>query len=123
MGTEKATVLPVPVRDPPIQSLPFKISGMVDFWMLVGVRISIDANEETSQGVTPIEENVVFSEVTSCVEGRPEEVTTVDGFGFFALMREVTLTGGGTASGGESLLLLREPSCSSMTGMAAVGTM
>lgn len=54
IGTEKAIVLPVPVRDPPIQSLPFNISGMQAFWIPVGRLISMLDSEATSHGATSI---------------------------------------------------------------------
>jgi hypothetical protein len=61
IGTEKAIVLPVPVRDPPIQSRPFRISGMQAFWIPVGLLISIEASEPTSQGATSIVAKSTFS--------------------------------------------------------------
>jgi hypothetical protein len=109
IGTVKAAVLPVPVLEPPIQSLPFNISGMLAFWIPVGFFISIDASEATSHGATPIEAKSVFSRVASGNEGSPDDISTGNSLGFFALIREVVATGGSSAWGGDSFLLLREP--------------
>jgi hypothetical protein len=59
MGTANATVFPEPVLLPPMQSLPFNISGMQSFWMPVGLFIAMAPNECTSQGFTVKAEKVV----------------------------------------------------------------
>ena len=58
IGTAKATVLPVPVLEPPMQSLPFSISGIHDSWISVGLEISIDLRLCTSHGDTSRESKV-----------------------------------------------------------------
>src|SRR5947209_6656461 len=52
MGTAKATVLPEPVREPPIQSLPVRISGIHARWIGVGRVMANRASEAVSQGAT-----------------------------------------------------------------------
>ena len=58
IGTAKATVLPVPVLEPPMQSLPFSISGIHDSWISVGLEISIDLRLCTSHGDTSSDSKV-----------------------------------------------------------------
>lgn len=53
----KATVFPEPVLLPPIQSRPFKISGMHPSWILVGFLIARFARDATIHGRTPISAN------------------------------------------------------------------
>jgi len=61
MGTENATVLPVPVREPPMQSRPLRISGIQALWMPVGRLISIEESDATSHGATSIVAKLTFS--------------------------------------------------------------
>ena len=63
MGTAKAMVLPEPVRLPPMQSLPLRISGMQCFWMPVGRLIAMAPREATSHGLTLRAAKVVWASV------------------------------------------------------------
>lgn len=53
MGTANATVLPEPVREPPIQSRPERMGGMQTDWMRVGVLMERWESEVVSQFSTP----------------------------------------------------------------------
>ena len=57
MGTANATVFPVPVLDPPMQSLPFNISGIHDRWISVGFVMAMEFREWTSHGETSRDSN------------------------------------------------------------------
>ena len=100
MGTEKATVLPVPVLEPPIQSFPLRISGIQEAWIPVGRLISMLASEATSHGATPSEAKLSFWLTAGVVPDLDE----LDGFCklfCFALMREIVdaTTGSGFGAG------------------------
>lgn len=58
----KAIVLPDPVRLPPMQSLPERISGMQPFWIAVGRVMAIVESVDTSHGCTCRDVNVLLSE-------------------------------------------------------------
>jgi len=114
----KATVLPVPVLDPPMQSLPFKISGIHAFWIPVGFLISIDAKEAESHGATPIEAKLLIASVLaegSEVEGKPDVLDT-ESFVVLALIRDAVGTGAA------SFLLFLEPAwCSEISSSERLG--
>lgn len=59
MGTAKAMVLPLPVREPPIHEREARMGGMQAVWMRVGVRIERCEREVVSQGATPREGKLV----------------------------------------------------------------
>jgi hypothetical protein len=121
MGTEKATVLPVPVRDPPMQSRPFKISGIHAAWIPVGFLISMDARDATSHGATSMEAKLSFSLLGGRAAGTGE--AAVEAW-CFALILEMVETGMRVCAGsvsdsapcsisgsafGDSLLLFLDP--------------
>ena len=112
MGTENATVLPVPVREPPIQSRPLRISGIQAFWMPVGRLISMDASDATSQGATSMEAKLTLSVLIVGGDSIGSETARVDfvGSGALALTRDRPLATLDTTSG-ESFLLFLDPSC------------
>ena len=55
IGTAKATVLPEPVREPPMQSAPESRGGIQADWIRVGVWMAIDFMAWLSQAETPRE--------------------------------------------------------------------
>lgn len=65
MGRAKARVFPEPVCEPPIQSRPDRIGGIVVLWIDVGFRIERELRVWVSHGDTPREANVVVAEVTA----------------------------------------------------------
>ncbi|KAL1997608.1 hypothetical protein VTN02DRAFT_1333 [Thermoascus thermophilus] len=122
IGTANAIVFPDPVRLPPMQSRPFRISGIHAFWMAVGRLIAIAASDPTSQGATfsaakfdsPIPICRPMSSASLLLTGSSAAVVeAVARFAseassvFFFLMREGAATrgasrGGGTSSSSES---------------------
>jgi hypothetical protein len=67
-------VLPEPVRDPPIQSLPASIGGIQDCWIGVGFVIDKEARVWLSQGATDNDANVssvvASAEAVTCFSAR-----------------------------------------------------
>lgn len=69
MGTANATVFPVPVFDPPMQSLPLSISGIQDLWISVGFVMAMELREWTSHGETSRDSNEESINVDGAEEG------------------------------------------------------
>ena len=61
IGTAKATVLPEPVREPPMQSRPESVGGIQFAWMRVGVLMAMVEREVRSHGSTPSVAKVVVA--------------------------------------------------------------
>jgi hypothetical protein len=59
MGVAKATVLPEPVREPPMTSRPASICGMLALWIRVGCRMKRCDSDVTSHGERPSVANVL----------------------------------------------------------------
>jgi hypothetical protein len=117
MGTVNATVLPVPVLEPPIQSLPFRISGIHALWIPVGFLISMDAREAESHGVTPREANPPVPSLIEDNSGTEGSLVKLErGVVVLALIRDAV------ATGGASFLLFLDPSwCSEISSSDPLG--
>ena len=107
-------VLPEPVRLPPMQSLPLRISGMQCFWMPVGLLIAMARREPTSHGLTSRAAKVVCGSVGARTFPWFVElaVVLVRVVGWPRAVREGTTslgTRGSPSSMGETFLLFRAP--------------
>ena len=111
MGTANATVFPEPVLLPPMQSLPFNISGMQSFWMPVGLFIAMAPNECTSQGFTVKAEKVVVVSTGASIPALLVDDVLICDFVFTRDVRDGTEslgTRGTSISEGETFLRFRE---------------